>query len=650
MSGVALLIGHRGVGKTTTGEAMRSLGWRVFDVDAEVQAATGKTPAAIIAEAEEVFRTLEGQHLARLIAEARASDAPEPALIVVGAGCMPLPDGVLCAWLRRDGWEEAARTERARLRPELSFDEEVAWMRATREPRWAASAHVALDTSRGRTPERAAWHLDRLLRWLLQLTPNTPGTHRKTWLVPSAHHQLHRGALDVALLGLAGLEIRSDLPVDTGASARLPGVTSGLYGYFGALHLPRPPIMASLRHDDARWLLSHKLAAALDLDVQAVPGVLRYGALDALDPRPLIISAHPADADPRALDALEAAAQAVAEAHPAWAAHLTLKYAPQVPSARSLQELLPEALARYARHERFTFLPQGDRFAWLRAVLAPRQATSYMPVGLAARRLPIRADGVMPTPWDLQDWAPHLALPNPARFDGLLGDPVAQSVGDVWHRAASLDEGDLERGYLKVPLPGDASDDEIIATLELLAACHVRGLSVTAPHKRRWAAIPSVHTTLDAANTLTRAPQGWTATDTDADGMRATLDHLSALGVAPGDVAVLGQGGVSDAVVRGIDASPGWRVVCHASARQGWPADAPERARVVINAAGGHGAALMSSAPACDAWVDLHYQEVAAPPPETLHLNGDIFFDAQAAAQRTRWRAASPAPQTHQEP
>ena len=34
-------------------------------------------------------------------------------------------------------------------------------------------------------------------------------------------------------------------------------------------------------------------------------------------------------------------------------------------------------------------------------------------------------------------------------------------------------------------------------------------------------------------------------------------------------------------------------------------------------------------------WVDLHYQGVRPPPdPGAMHLNGDIFFDAQAHAQR----------------
>lgn len=606
-----LLVGHRGSGKSTLGAAAaRLLHAEHLDLDAHIEAATGLSPAQHLARDPAAFRRLELESLAHLTLN--PGDAPLR-IITPGAGIQQLPGWCLIIWIWRDGWERTALTERARLRPDLSWDDEVAWMRATREPRWAAASHLRLDISRGRTPDRAALQLAHLIRWTLSL-PASPSAQR-TWIVPANPDQLTRAASDATLLGVAGLELRSDL-------------------------IPEPPkltlpTLMSLRHADPMWLVDHaQHAAMIDLDLNTLDPDGGCPALDHLSPRPLLLSAHPPAGSATTLAALHAAAERLARAHPRWADHLQLKHAPTPASLAELDTLLAELDAHPAPYPT-TFLPQGRRFAWLRPWLMARgNQTNYLPVGLAPARI---GGAPAPTPWDLQDWLPHLCGA-PEQFDMLIGDPVDASAGDWWHRAAALAEGDPRSSYVKAPLPADADDAEWAALLRIMARVGVRGVSVTAPHKQRVLTLPDVQNphALTAANTLVRdGADGWIAHDTDEIGMTAALAHLEAAGVAPGEAAVMGRGGVSPAVLRAL-AARGWRVTTHASAREGWPADTSPVA-LIVQASGDHDRAT-AGAPACEAWLDLHYQGVAAPSAGALHINGDVFFEAQAAAQRALWR------------
>ena len=168
-----LLIGHRGSGKSTLGHAAAALlGAQHIDLDAHIEATTGLTPAQHIAADMAAFRALEQETLAHLLLQndaLREELGDELRVISPGAGLQTLPGWALIVWIWRDGWEDTARDHRARLRPELSWDEEVAWMRATREPRWAEAAHLRLDISRGRSIARAARQLADLIRWAAKI-------------------------------------------------------------------------------------------------------------------------------------------------------------------------------------------------------------------------------------------------------------------------------------------------------------------------------------------------------------------------------------------------------------------------------------------------------------------------------------------------
>jgi hypothetical protein len=222
----------------------------------------------------------------------------------------------------------------------------------------------------------------------------------------------------------------------------------------------------------------------------------------------------------------------------------------------------------------------------------------------------------------------------PEQFDVLIGHPVDSSQGDLWHRRAARD-ADEKSGYLKANVPEGTLDD----AMSLFEGIGIRGISVTSPHKVRILDIAGVMAPpdLDAANTLRRTASGWEATDTDTVGMVGALRELESLGIEPGAVAVIGMGGVSDAVARGIVASPGWSLDLHVGAREGWPEE-PGSFRLVVNAAGQYGYHAEGSPPTADAWLDLHYAGVMTIPGDYLHVIGDSFFEYQAREQRNFWR------------
>lgn len=617
------LVGHRGTGKTTTAKlAAEQLGLEAIDLDEAIESGEGKSCAAIIADSEERFRQIEREYLSGITAE----PADKPRVIALGGGFQPVPTDGVCIWLYRDGWQKGA-AERARLRPGQDLSAEAAWMIDEREPRWERAATLRVDIPRGRGPERVARDLATYIGWLLELGDSAWAA--KTWVVPAGVEQLDRAARDARLFGFAGVEVRSDiLPMtrmSTGSSGKVLPLRGGRKG--GA-------VLASLRTPEPEWLTGFEAASVFDVDIAFCERVFSEGCLDELEPRTLILSAHPPRTDDASAEELLAAANRLAQAHPAWADELVLKWAPIVSSYAKVLDALDRAERLRESGFDVTFLPQGARFGWCRPPLLRQNATNYVPVGIGPHRRR-HTDNAVKTPLDLQDWLPHLAGPPPERFEGLVGEPVQASQGDLWHRRAARDEG-RRHSYVKIPFGREGSADELDRLLEACERLDVGALSVTSPLKQT---IVDAHRVdgEGAVNTLRLVEAGrWQATDTDRAGMRATLSAAQARGVEPGAVAVIGRGGVSPAVLRAIDTS-GWRLVHHASGRKGWTDEAPEEVVMVVNAAGDSDT-VYRKPPTCAVWVDLHYTGVRRPPEGVaVHLNGDVFFDAQALDQRAWW-------------
>ena len=609
-----LVVGHRATGKTTLGRALAQARpcWSVLDLDESITQTTGRTPAQLIADSLARFRAIESQTLATLVAQARAPVT----VIVVGAGCMQLPQGALVLWLQRDGWEDTAGAQREQVRPELSLEQEHHWMRAHREPVWAAHAHVRVRIEPGDPPMAARDDAARWIEWAAAAR-HTPHAKR-SYFVPTTPLELERAEADARLLGMAGVEARSDFFDAETLAARAPGCR-----------------LLSLRHDDPSWLLdaSQRQPQPYDIDITHLEQVLTQGVLGKLSATCVLLSHHAPEHDPSHLERLVQAYKRCIRTHPELEPVLGIKYAPKIETWAQLEAFVHDTHAHPLRH-RMTLLPQGHQWGWIRPwMLAKGNLTNYIPVGIAAAHAP--------SPWDLQTWLPHLTTHPVEAFDALVGAPVSQSIGDAWHRHASLKEQDLARTYIKVPLPTDLDAQGFAQALTTLAEVGVRGVSVTSPFKRL---VPQVaratSEVMEAANTLTLSPAPWVYTDTDADGLRASLAHLESQGIGPGTIAMIGRGGVSPAMRRGLEGS-GWQLTHHASARQGWGLDAPEEVTLVINACGDRDAAYRG-APQSLAWLDLHYTQVRTPPGDRLHLNGRRFFDAQARAQRAFWASPSP--------
>lgn len=618
---ICYIVGHRGTGKSTAGRAAAEMcGGDFVDLDEVVERREGASCAEIIAESEAKFRNLERACRRRVVEE------HDRGLLVValGGGYRPVPTDGLVVWLYRDGWVQAARSGRHRLHPELDFSDELDWMIRRREPRWEQAADLRVDVPRGRPPARVARDLATYLDWFRTMADSA--LTRRTWVVAPGPERLSAAARLVEMTGLAGVEIRSDL-VPADAVRQLPG-----------------PTIASVRGDDLGWLerLADRGAGAFDIDLAHLGPLLASDLLDELEPRPLILSAHPPVVESDPVARFRRAVDAVASRHPSWADRMTVKYAPEVDGLVELSEALETREALHRGFESVTYLVQGADYAWTRPLMAGSNATNYLPVGLAARRRR-HTEARCQTPWDLQDWLPHLAPPEPEQFEGLLGDPVRHSQGDRWHRRAA------ERPVSYLPIPVDAENEraELSRLLDLLTRWPIRGLSVTSPLKRSVADLDNVRNPgrLEAGNTLrrvvSRSPGGpsWELSDTDAVGMRASLRAAEWAGVEPGTVAIIGTGGVAPALVRAVQRS-NWQLVHHALGRRGWTDDAPESVTMVVNAIGDRDNAYRGP-PDCTVWLDLHYVDVRPPPTGVeVHLNGDPFFDGQAAAQRKRWAEA----------
>lgn len=617
---VIILIGHRGSGKTTlAGDiANQRSDIHVIDLDEVIEQRHQQTCAQLVAQNEPRFRQIERETLDNLIAQ---SNPEQLTLIVPGAGCMHLPLGPLYIWLYRDGWVHTARTERQRLRPQMSWPEEVQWMTQTREPAWQNRAHLKLHVSRGTPIEYTTQDALTLIQWAMDARGSQ--TAQKTFIVPTTPDSFTRAIDDVATLGLGGVEIRSDF-----------------FKLHHTLDLRHTIPLLSLRHDDPTWLLNTYEAPLYDIDLQFIEATLQSDVLSKLPLGTMLLSAHPTNTfDPAVLSTLSQLADRFPKR---WQPHLALKIAPVVNDWRELEQVL------HLRSSRpMTVLPQGSDYAWTRPWLIARgNLTNYLPVGLPQPNAP--------TPYDYQAWLPHMVHPTPTHFDALVGQPVAQSIGDMWHRRASLSSGQQHRSYLKIPLPRALDQAQWHAYCTQLNDMGIEGLSITSPFKRlvpgvaKPQKIEQKHKQtheLEAANTvmLGHGNQSSRYTDTDATGLLATLEHLVSQGIGPGTVAMIGHGGVSPAMTRAL-ASTSWTLVHHARARSGWGDDGPQSVTLVINASGDTDAAYIDP-PQHKVWLDLHYQHVRQPPSmDALHLNGRIFFDAQAHAQRVFWHGSTPAP------
>lgn len=571
-----ILFGHRTAGKSSLGRILSERGFEVIDLDCAIETKTGRSAASLVAENWQHFRRLETETLRDLLAQPQAET---PRLIVCGAGIEEIPNHVIAVWIDRDGWEESARTERERLRPELSWEEEVEWMRQTREPRYQRWADLKVEIPRGRALERVADELEDLIVW----TDSSSMLAPRTFVVPQSQAEVAKAEYLARRLNLAGVEIRSDLETSTSS-----------------------PYLASLRGSNAEWLLEHLRAEAWDIDIDYFADAMNCGVFET-PPRRLILSTHPSALAESTLKHLR---DCYEELRPEWKVACEFKVAPQISGISGLAQAL--ALWRGFDSAKASFIPQGSNFVWLRFLKSFQNPLSYMRVGLSEAR----GNRPGPTPHDLQDLLPiWTLLPDPS-FQALLGMPVHKSQGDWWHRRAALSAAQ-NHGYIKIP----CEENEFETLTKVLHELGVHELSITTPLKAMAAKATGAKHPI---NTLKFRGGTWMGTDTDEAGMRNALSGLPTLEKR---AAIVGQGDVSHAVSRSMK-SEGWEV----ELLRGRADTAIGPVPLVINATGRE----LKRPVFTEVQIDLHYTSMA-PSKAAIHLNGDRFFEGQAREQRVYW-------------
>jgi shikimate kinase len=164
-----VLVGLMGVGKTTVGNRLsQTLGWRLVDSDAQVEARTGRTVREIFeADGEPVFRVLETEALRD------ALDAQGPTIVAAAGGVVLAEENrrllerpnVGVVWLRADPTILVERAMSGDHRPLLAHDPAgvLAQMAVDRDRLYREVADVVVDVD-GKSPDDVASEVLRIVR------------------------------------------------------------------------------------------------------------------------------------------------------------------------------------------------------------------------------------------------------------------------------------------------------------------------------------------------------------------------------------------------------------------------------------------------------------------------------------------------------
>ena len=146
---IIALTGYMGAGKTTVGRIVAdALGCTFIDLDDVTVKKAGKSIPEIFAQdGEPAFRAIEADCLKRTVKKY----ADSTAVLALGGGTVTCPgapellhDKTLCIWLKESLETMKARVKATAERP--LADEQFAERYASREPLYAAAAHITLDT------------------------------------------------------------------------------------------------------------------------------------------------------------------------------------------------------------------------------------------------------------------------------------------------------------------------------------------------------------------------------------------------------------------------------------------------------------------------------------------------------------------------
>lgn len=511
----ALIVGHRGVGKSALLERARAyfksagLAFHGVDLDRWIEDAEGISVAEYFASrGERAFRAREIEALSEIV---RSYQSDGELWVAAGAGFEgSAPEGWRVIWASRAS-DSLGRVfvDRPRLNPELSQLDEFLQRKPKRDERYAALAteHLVLDEGfETPSPEERDWVLGRLANVGGFVTADAGDVR-----------DFRAYLLRLSALGPERVELRDDLH-------------SSLEFEIASQTIPSSQLLLSAR-DSTRApetvALARRLSCALDwaLELGSPPAGLA----------PEIVSVHVAKTDEN-LEALLArldAATAAAGARVAKASPVVLSFAEL---ARGEEWCRASVGAR-------SFLPrsQDGRWAWYRLLAKGTQPIQFWRES---------SDGSAPDQPPLLRWA-RARRPGRSGFAAVLGDPVAHSRTPAEQRefcesraldclAVRVTESDWDAGALGA-----------LRSMGLVCA------AVTAPLKgRALAACDNADTTAQAmgsANSLawSRARGEWVGANTDSEGFRAAWAEACVSLASSSSVALWGGGGTS-AVVRAM--------------------------------------------------------------------------------------------------
>jgi 3-dehydroquinate dehydratase/shikimate dehydrogenase len=360
------------------------------------------------------------------------------------------------------------------------------------------------------------------------------GVIRKKTLAEALH--LVAG-LDASLYDC--LELRLDACADFGAGDRAPALER-----LRSCRLPLPAIFTLRRPEeggDYRGSEEDRLACLASLmrlkpaymDIEASVPPERIAAIRALSPETVVLlSRHDFEKTPESL-------QAVLDSMRERAGGVIHKIAVRARSGLDALRMLAFCREQSRRKVPLIGISMGKDGESTR-ILAPVAHTGfcYCPVEEAS------APGQLDVLTLRNRYQAHRLNQDTAVY-GLLGDPVEQSAGHVYHNEQNMLAG-INAVYVKWRIAGE----ELGEALPLLAAFGVRGLSLTMPLKE--AALPladcleEAAAAIGAVNTLRAEEGGWRGTNTDGQGALESLPP----DLAGKKLVMLGAGGAARAVAR----------------------------------------------------------------------------------------------------
>lgn len=502
-----LVVGHRGVGKSSFGEYQRSLGKIVIDLDLEISRSYSQSPSQIFeTQGEDRFRELEWDQSLEIVSRLKEYSGDE-VFWVLGAGFSRLPD-LLKVIKNQSQWDPKVLW----IRRETDNQERFFWDRPRlkgsfaeiflrREKLFAEFANCILPVAEGEfqgsrlwSHFKKLWQPDQSVNFGITVTPDLKN-------------------LEWNNLNAKFLEVRSDL---------FPGF-EGIPG-----NLPMEKVLWSYRSSEA-VPLHPKGPWDWDLELGNLPPQLA-GASE-----PGIISFHPKRGSMReALDKLDRLEKLDSR--------FLFKFAPIV---ENWVELKIGWQWQNQNPDRRAFLPISKNeilgepaWTWFRLWNSKNSPLNFF-------RLHSGSAIDQPTCTEVLDFCGSQSFDG---FGAVLGLPVKGSFSPARHGPKS------RFPFFRVPLK---ADDFAIA-LEQLSEFGLKFCAVTSPLKKfAQKAALRVHPSAkaaQAANTLCLSSETstWEAHSTDAVGFEALLkclpqDFLARL--EPGQIWIWGGGGVLGSLV-----------------------------------------------------------------------------------------------------